>query len=334
MVLEKIPDLEKFDSYLKNEKVDMLRAMMIIRETEKTIADMVEHKEIKTPCHLYIGQEAVAAGVSRCLEKSDYVFSNHRAHGHYLAKGGSLKKMFAEILGRETGCSGGRGGSMHLCAPDVGIMGTSSIVAGSLGVGLGGALASAIRKDNRVTVIYHGDTVIEEGIWNESANLAALKKLPVIYVCENNLYSAHMPLLKRRVADNLCEVAAAHGLETHQCDGNNVFEVTAAAKEAVEKARTGKGAQFLECRTYRYRGHVGPNDDIDKGLRSKDELDFWMERCPIKVLRSYLIDKGTISTGEYSKLEKEVMEEIRDAVVYAKKSAYPPADTLSNHLYA
>lgn len=311
----------------------MLRTMMRIREFEERVADLVQDKRVLTPCHLYTGQEAVATGVAYALSRDDYVFGSHRAHGQYLAKGGDLKAAMAEIFGRATGCSKGRGGSMHLAAPQVGIMGTSSIVAGALPISVGAALAESIRKTGRISVIFHGDGVPEEGIWHESANFAALRRLPSLFVCENNGYCTHMPMDRRRRKDNLSEMAAAHGFTTRMVDGNNVLEVYYAAREAVAMLRKGEGPVFLECRTYRWRGHVGCNYDVDLGLRSDEELAAWMERCPIKHFAQFLMDELILSEAAYEILRNEVKAEIEDAVKFAEASPYPEVSELGKYVY-
>lgn len=317
------------DGDLKN----LLLTMMRIREFEERVADLVEDKQIVTPCHLYTGQEAVATGVCHALKSDDYLFGNHRSHGHYLAKGGDLKAAMAEIFGRATGCSRGRGGSMHLAAPDLGIFGTSSIVAGSMAIAVGTALAESVRGSGRVTAVFHGDGVPEEGIWHESANLAGLRRLPIIFVCENNLYCTHMALDKRRVYDNLHKMAQEHGLTPIVVDGNNVLEVYYAARTAVERARAGQGPSFIECRTYRWRGHVGPNYDVDLGLRSQEELDMWRGRCPIKHFADFLVHKGVITDLGLEQMRHNVAEEIHEAVSFAIASPYPDVEELTRNVY-
>lgn len=310
-----------------------LFTMLRIREFEERVACLVAQNKIITPCHLYTGQEAVAAGVCYALEKDDYVFGSHRSHGHYLAKGGDLRAAMAEIFGKSTGCSRGRGGSMHLVAPEVGILGTSSIVAGSMAISVGSALAEAVRGGKRVTAVFHGDSVLEEGIWHESANLAALKRLPVIFVCENNLYCTHMPLDRRRVRDNLCAVAGEHGLSHVTVDGNNVLAVYYAAQEAVKKAREGSGPSFIECRTYRWHGHVGPNYDVDKGLRSQAEIDAWQERCPVKCFSEFLVETGLLSGEAVAEMQARARSEVDEAVSFAASSPYPDPQELTKYVY-
>ncbi len=311
----------------------MLLTMLRIREFEEQIATLVQQGEIITPCHLYIGQEAVATGICYALKKDDYIFGSHRSHGHYIAKGGDLRGAMAEIFGRETGCSKGHGGSMHLIATEVNILGTSSIVGGSMGIAVGAALAESIRESEKVTVVFHGDGVPEEGIWHEAANFSALKLLPIIFVCENNLYCTHMPLNKRRIKDNIHTIAQEHGLESTVVDGNNVLDVYYAAREAVNRARNGKGPSFIECRTYRWRGHVGPNYDIDLGLRSQDELNNWMKRCSIKNYSTFLIDNNIISDMEFKEMNQKVSAEISETISYAKSSPFPDVSNLIKYVF-
>lgn len=325
------PVLENNHSLSAEQVVELYKRMLTIRRSEERIAKKITEKKIFTPCHLYIGQEAVAVGVCYALKDTDYVFSTHRSHGHYLAKGGDIYGLFGEVYCRENGCSGGRGGSMHLCDPDKGLLGSSSIVGGCLGIGIGPALKSKVLGTDDVSVIFHGDCVPEEGIWHESLNFSAVNKLPVIYICENNLYAASAPLEDRRIYDNISEEARENGLETTIVDGNDVFAVYDAADKAVRKAREGTGPQLIECRTYRWLGHVGPRDDIDVGLRSQEELDWWKERCPIKSLREYIIGEGW--DCDLQQLENSVCTLIDDAESRALATPKPSPETVLNHIY-
>lgn len=311
----------------------MYRAMVRIRAFEEEVAKLVEQGEIRTPCHLYIGQEAVAAGVCEALAPGDTVWGTHRSHGHYLAKGGDLRAMMAEIFGKVTGCSGGRGGSMHLIAPEAGILGTVPIVAGTVPLAVGAGLASKLRGDRSLGVAFFGDGAMDEGHVHESLNLAALYRLPVIFVCENNLYASHMHLLERRPLDNLCEIAAAHGLASLREDGNDVLAVYRAACEAVARARQGEGPTFLEFQTFRWRGHVGPSWDMDVGVRRRGELKDWLARDPIARARSRLTDLG-VPLDSLLQLEVAAIEEVREAVIYARQSASPDPGAFLRHVFA
>ena len=324
VAIEKIPTELLLSMY-----VDMLR----IRETEERLGDMVSADEVKCPTHLYIGEEAVAVGVCKALRADDYIFGNHRSHGHYLAKGGDLRQLIAEILGREAGCSRGRGGSMHLTAPEVGLMGTSAMVASGVPLAVGAAIAFAMKKTQRVAVTFFGDGATEEGEFYESLNLAALRKAPVIFVCENNLYSSHVHIKDRRPADNLPDLAKVHCIPALRIDGNDVVTVYRTAREAVDNARAGRGPTFIECRTYRWRGHVGPNYDLEKGLRSREELDEWMERCPIMMLEKNLIKNGRMTETQSKALRLQVVDDVNAAVEWARQSPMPDASKVSDYVF-
>lgn len=332
-----VPSLPKLNNELGLDAgtiKQMLERMILIRTAEEHIAQGVLDKAILTPCHLYIGQEADAVGVCWALKDTDYVFSTHRSHGHFLAKGGDIYQLFAEVYCRETGCSGGRGGSMHLCDPEKGLLGSSSIVAGCLGIGVGPALKSRLMCLDNVSVIFHGDCVPEEGVWHESLNFAAVNKLPVIYVCENNLYAASAALEDRRVKDNIYEVAAAHGLPTQVVDGNDIFAVYKATTEAVQRARNGGGPQYIETRTYRWLGHVGPFDNIAEGLRDINELNYWKERCPIKNLEQKMIDEGLMIQSEIEEMHSAIQKIVDDAEAVAIATPKPSPETLLQNVYS
>jgi pyruvate dehydrogenase E1 component alpha subunit len=310
----------------------MYEAMVRIRISEEQIADLVEASEVATPCHLYIGQEAIAAGVCAALTHDDYLWGGHRSHGHYLAKGGDLRTMMAEIFGRSTGCCRGRGGSMHLFDARVGIFGTVPLVAGTIPLAVGTALAAQLRGDSRVSVSFFGDGAVEEGHCHEAMNLAALYKLPVVFVCENNLYASHMPLLERRVEDNIQRAADVHGMPGVRVDGNDAEAVYQAAATAVLRARRGEGPTLLECRTFRWRGHVGPSWDIDVGVRRKDELDDWLARDPIPRLKGWLVSQG-ITVRELDAVDAAVHRSVDDAVRFARSSPHPDPREVNEHVF-
>jgi acetoin:2,6-dichlorophenolindophenol oxidoreductase subunit alpha len=316
------PAIEK---WLHEQWTTMLR----IRRAEEAIAALIESGEARCPCHLYIGQEAIATGVCAALARTDSVWGGHRSHGHYLAKGGSLVSMFAEILGKVTGCSGGRGGSMHLLAPDQGILGTVPIVAGTVPLATGAAMAYKMRKEPRVAVAFFGDGTLEEGHVHESMNLAALYRLPVIFLCENNLYSSHMHWSERRVSDNLDRAGEFHSIPGVRVDGNDVEAVFQTAYAAVERARSGEGPSFLECRTFRWRGHVGASSDIDVGVERRGELSEWILRDPIERAASRLRECGIDFLDESA-----VHGEIREALREAREAPLPPAARVFDHVFA
>jgi TPP-dependent pyruvate/acetoin dehydrogenase alpha subunit len=311
----------------------MYRTMVRIRRLEEKIGELVSREEIICPCHLYIGQEAIATGVCASLRKEDMVFSTHRSHGHYVAKGGDINTLMAELYGKASGCSRGRGGSMHLAAPEIGLPGSSAIVGGTIPISVGAALAFAINKKNNVSVAFFGDGALGEGVCYESLNFASLKKLPVVFVCENNHYSTHMPLKASLADTDISRKAGVFDIPGYQVDGNNSLEVLAAARKAVTKARRGHGPTLIECETYRWRGHVGPNYDLDKGLRSQRELDHWMKRCPIKALEQLLLKNSIMNMTEIKRIQNETEREIEEAVSFAKNSPYPKPDELTSYLF-
>ena len=307
--------------------------MVRIRLFEERVAELVEAGEIQTPCHLYIGQEAIAAGVCAALESRDYVWGGHRSHGHYLAKGGDLRSMLAELFGKATGCSGGRGGSMHLVAPEVGILGTVPLVAATIPLAVGAGMAAKLRRDGRVSVAFFGDGATEEGQFHESLNFAALYRLPTIFVCENNFYASHMQLLERRVVDNIVTTADVAGATGCRLDGNDVEVVYAEALEAVTRARAGGGPTLLECRTYRWRGHVGSSMDMDVGVKRKDELHEWLPRDPVAGARGRLLEAG-LDAEECRAIEREAADEVATAVAFARESPFPDEGDMKRHIWA
>lgn len=309
------------------------RTMVLIRLTEERIGQLVETREVRTPCHLSIGQEAIPAGVCAALRQDDSVWGGHRSHGHYLAKGGDLNAMMAEIFGKATGCAQGRGGSMHLVAPAQGIFGTVPLVAATIPMAVGAALSAKLRGTDQVAVAFFGDGATDEGHFHESLNLAALYCLPVLFVCENNFYSTHLTLKERRVKDNIVESAVLHGLTGLVVDGNDVTAVYQAAHQAVHRARAGEGPTLLECRTYRWRGHVGPALDLEVGQNRQKDLTEWMRKDPISCLRARLREEG-ISEAALDEIEQRIAAEIDVAVAFARQSPSPDESELLHHVYA
>jgi len=323
--------------YSKEILQQLYRIMLRIRLCEESFIEPILNGDVHCPVHLYSGEEAISAGICSALSETDYIFGNHRSHGHFLAKGGSMAELVAEIYCRETGCSRGRGGSMHIIDPDKGMMGSAPIVAGTISLALGAALAASIRKDNRVAVCFFGDGATGEGVLYESLNFAALRKLPIIFVCENNLYATHMPILECRVKNNIYKVAEPFSIESHRIEGNDVLQVYEAGQKAVDKCRKGQGPVFLELLTYRFRGHVGPDDNIQGShtdIRPKEEVQKWVQNDPIKKFKSYLIDNVLIDKQGLDEIRNEVEKEVADAHLFAKNSPHPDRRDLKKYVYA
>lgn len=322
--------------YTKKFLRELYWMMKRIRLCEESLIEPISNGDIRCPVHLYSGEEAVAAGVCAALKKNDYIFGNHRSHGHYLAKGGSMDAMIAEIYGKETGCSRGRGGSMHLIDPEKGVMGVAPIVAGTISLAAGAALASQIRKDKRVTVTFFGDGATGEGVLYEMLSFAGLKKLPLIFVCENNLYSTHLPVSEIRVDSKISEIAKPFQIETYTADGNNVIEVYESAKKAVEKCRNNEGPVFLEFLTFRLRGHVGPNDTIQgtkTDIRPKAQIDSWKKNDPILRFKKHLLDSDILSADEIFQIDSLCEKEVENANIFAAKSSMPNKNELDKYVF-
>ncbi|MCW5786017.1 MAG: thiamine pyrophosphate-dependent dehydrogenase E1 component subunit alpha [Nitrospira sp.] len=315
-----------------NVEQSLWRMMVLIRAVEDRIGELVLAGEIKTPCHLSIGQEAIPAGVCAALQPDDSLWGGHRSHGHYLAKGGDLRAMMAEIFGKATGCARGRGGSMHLVDTAQGIFGTVPLVAATIPLAVGAALSAKLRRTGQIAVAFFGDGATDEGHFHESLNLAALYRLPVLFVCENNFYSTHLTMKERRAKDNIVESADLHGLSGERVDGNDVMAVRGAADQAVQRARAGEGPTLLECRTYRWRGHVGPAADLEVGEDRRRELDEWRQRDPIARCRERLRAQG-LSPEQFESLEAAVRDEIEEAVSFARRSPAPDESELLHHVY-
>ena len=299
------------------------------------IADKYSEQEMRCPVHLCIGQEAVAAGACEALTTDDYVLSGHRSHGHYLAKGGDLKGMIAEIYGKANGCSGGKGGSMHLVDQSVGFLGSTPIVGSTIPIAVGTSFGSVMQKVPKVTVVFFGEAATEEGVFHESINFAAVKKLPIVFVCENNQYSVYSPMSVRQPRGReVFSLARGHGGESHQGDGNYAVAVYELVTKAVEKARNGDGPSFLEFKTYRWRDHVGPLFDDDKGYRSSDEITAWRERCPIEKMRLKMLNDGVVTDQELDQSVSDISKEIDEAFDHARSSPFPEAELLQQHTYA
>lgn len=322
--------------YTKKFLQNLYQTMVRIRLCEESLIEPILNGGVRCPVHLYSGEEAIACGVCAALEKKDYIFSTHRSHGHYLAKGGNLPELIAEIYGKKTGCSRGRGGSMHLTDPENRMMGSAPIVAGTISLALGTALASKIRRERHVTVSFFGDGAAGEGILYESLNFAALKKLPIIFACENNLYSTHMPIRECRTSDNIFEIGIPFCIKSYRVEGNDVLQVYEAAKKAAGICRNGQGPVFLEFMTYRLRGHVGPDDNIQgthTDIRPRKELEKWRKKDPIKNFERFLIKNKILDQENLKEIKQQTEKEVADAYNFAEKSCYPEKRELTKYVF-
>ena len=313
-------------------KLGLFKNMLRIRTAEEKIVQVYSQQTMRTPTHLSIGQEAVAVGVCRALKRDDQIFTGHRCHAHYLAKGGDLNAFFAELCGRETGSSQGRVGSAHLTDEKACIY-ASPILGAMIPVAVGAALSFQMDKLKHVSVVFFGDAAIEEGVFAESLNFAIVKKLPILFVCENNLYSTNSPLKVRQPQSPIYKRVRIPELPTQQIDGNDVEEVFHTALKAVAPCRLGQGPVFIECLTYRIREHVGPLMDYDKGYRSKEEVESWMKKCPVKRYQTKLIKQKILSQTLLQAMTQQLKEEVNQAYEKALVSPWPKPGSLLTHVY-
>lgn len=313
----------------------LLRHMRRIRAVEEEIAERYPAGKIRCPTHLSIGQEGVPAGIAECVKSTDFAVSTHRGHAHYLAKGGNLKAMIAEIYGKATGCSRGKGGSMHLMDLSVSFMGTSAIVGNSIPLGVGLALSAQIKGTDQISCIFLGDGAVEEGVFYESVNFSAVRKLPVLFICENNQYSVYSPLSVRQPnGRSIATMVAGMGINVSEGDGNNVFEVHRILGDAVEGIRSGQGPCFLEFSTYRWREHCGPNFDNNIGYRSQKEFEQWQVKDPILQLEQSLKEKNPAMGSLINEMGVEIKREIAEAFEYAENSPFPLPEEAYIGIYA
>jgi len=314
--------------------IDLFYSMLRIRRIEEEIERRYHEDQMKTPIHLVIGQEATSVGCCAALRDTDLIYSSHRTHGNYLAKGGDLKAMLSEMHCRANGCAGSRGGSMHLIDKSVGMAGTSAIVGGAVPIATGAALAAQMKGEDRVVVVFIGDATTEEGVTSESLNFAALKKVPVIFFCENNFYSVQSPLSTRQPPRDIHKWAATYQMPSVAVDGVNVLAVHDATVAAVERARSGGGPTFIEAPVYRFRAHGGAGDDSHSGYRAVAEREAWEAHDPIRLFEHFLRAKRVLDDSTIADMERRIGEEIADAFEHALNSPNPTEDDLYRHVYA
>jgi TPP-dependent pyruvate/acetoin dehydrogenase alpha subunit len=302
--------------------LNLYRSLRRIRRVEEEIARIYPSDKIKSPVHLSIGQEAVASGVCENLKLNDIVFGTYRGHAMYLAKGGDVPAMFAELYGKSGGCAKGRGGSMHLIDPSAGVMGTSAVVSTTIPNAIGYAYALKLQGKSSLVVSFFGDGATEEGVFYESLNFAALKKLPVLFVCENNGYAIHTHQKNRQAVTDICAKARACGVPAETIMANDVLKIDERSGVLIDEVRQGKGPRFLECMTYRWREHVGPGEDFGLGFRSKSEAVAWQSD-------DQMLRLGTmISADDRSRIDLEIEQSIIAAVKFAEESPFPDSSEL------
>ena len=309
---------------------DALRKMHLIRRFEESAEDAYVRGQSYGTMHLSIGQEATAVGICAPLSDSDYITSTHRGHGHCIAKGAEVKRMFAEFLGRETGYCRGRGGSMHIADPSKGNLGANGIVGGGIPIAVGAALSAKKRKTGAVVVSFFGDGANNEGSFHESLNIAAVWKLPVVFVCENNMYGMSVSTARSTAVKDVAQRAVAYNIPGVIVDGNNFAEVAEASFEASERARRGEGPTLIECKTYRTRGHS--RSDRNR-YRTKEEIETWKARDPIGLFETEVEALGLLSAADIAAVRAEVEKEIADGVAFAEASPLPQVGDLLRDVY-
>ncbi|PWT86751.1 MAG: acetoin dehydrogenase [Proteobacteria bacterium] len=330
-----VPTGEPLRTLPRAVRLALYRSMLKVRRVEERIQALYPQGDMRCPTHFSIGQEAVAAGICENLRREDYVISAHRSHAHYIGKGGSLRAMFAELYGKTDGCASGKGGSMHLIDLGVNFLGCVPIVGSTIPIGVGAAFGAMLQDRPALTVIFFGDAATETGVFHESVNFAAVHQLPILFVCENNLYSVNTPLAARQPANRtIAELVRGHGITATQHDGQKVETVHAAAAAATARIRDQGRPELLEFITYRWLEHCGPLDDVHLGYRSQEELDSWKARCPITLHRNLLEQEGLIDESTHAAIENEIAREISDAVGFAQASPFPPRADLALHLFA
>ena len=312
--------------------LSLFRTMLIIRNTEEELARCHQRGLIFGACHTYVGQEAISTGVCAHLTNDDPIFSTHRGHGHALAKGMPPRELMAELFGRATGCSRGRGGSMHLFSPEIGMMGTSGIVGPCILQACGGGYSSKLMKTGRVAAAFFGDGAVNNGAFHEGLNMASIWKLPVLFICENNQFATEVPFAYSSGIPDVGRRAANYGLPGFEVDGNDVLAVTEVAREAVARARSGGGATLIECKTYRTRAHAEGMGDFT--YRTREQVDEWKLRCPIASLRQRLLTEFGIAEAQLQQVESEITALVAESRQFAESSPLPEAATAAVNVYS
>ncbi|MEL7564351.1 MAG: thiamine pyrophosphate-dependent dehydrogenase E1 component subunit alpha [Dehalobacterium sp.] len=312
----------------------MYKKMLEIRYFEERVIDLYKKSIMPGLAHLYIGEEAVAVGTCMALKKDDYITSTHRGHGHLIAKGGELKPMMAEILGKKTGYCRGKGGSMHIADFDLGILGANGIVGGGFGTAIGAGLTSKMLKQDRVSVCFFGDGSSNEGSFHECVNLAGIWKLPVVFVCENNGYGISVSQARHQAITNIADRAVGYGMPGFVTDGMDVLAVYEKVLQAVKRARQGEGPTLVECKTYRYNGHHVGDPGYGAIYRTQEEMDMWKKKDAIERLKKYMLEKRMMEQEVIDAIEEETKKLVDEATEFAINSPYPKPEELFTDLYA
>jgi len=316
----------------RDKMLEMYTMMIKARFFEETVIELYAQGLVPGLAHLYVGEEAVAAGVNSALNKDDYITSTHRGHGHLVTKGGDMKRMMAEIFGRKDGYCKGKGGSMHIVDVSLGILGANGIVGGGIPLATGAGLSAKYRKTNQVVACFFGDAASNQGSFHESLNLASVWKLPVIYVCENNLYQISVREEKQRNIKDISQRGVAYGIPGVSVDGNDVLAVYNAVTEFAERARKGEGPSLLECKTYRWRGHHEGDANRGGRYRSQEEILSWEKKCPIKSFEKHL-EKAGVKQGEMDAIKADIKKQLEEAVEFAKNSPFPDLSEVTTDVY-
>lgn len=315
----------------KERLVEIYRKMLEIRHFEEKVFDLYGQNLVPGTIHLYAGQEAVAAGVCATLRKDDYITSTHRGHGHCIAKGAKLERIMAEILGKKTGYCKGKGGSMHIADFSVGMLGATAVVGAGIPIATGAGLSIKLRKTDQVVACFFGEGASNQGTFHEGINMASIWRLPVLFVCENNLYAMGTRQSRVMAVENVADRATAYGIPGRVVDGNDVLAVYDVAHEAVERARKGKGPTLIECKTYRHKGH----SRFDPATyRSKKEVEEWLTRDPVSIFKTKLLGMKAVTEKRAKELEESVIADVEKAVKYALESPYPEPEEALEDLYA
>ena len=316
-----------------DQKIDLYKKMVTIRLFEEKVQDLYARGSIPGLAHLYIGEEAVATGVCANLIKDDYITCTHRSHGHVIAKGAELKYMMAELFGKKTGYCKGKGGSMHIADVDIGVLGANGIAGGGIPIAVGAALSSKMRKTDQVTVCFFGDGASNNGVFHEGLNFASVHRLPVVFVCENNLYGISVSQKQHQAIQDISIRAVAYNMPGISIDGNDVFVVYETSSKSIQRARVGEGPTLIECKTYRWRGHHEGDPNQGKRYRTMEEVQEWVKKCPIKRFEEKLVGEKVLNISKIKNIWEEVENKIGEAVEFANQSPFPDPQDIFEDVY-